>query len=68
VERANHTIVDMAKDMLHAENFNKSLWAEAVGNAMYTQNECLIKTLPFMIPQETWSGRKPSIKYMRVFG
>ena len=32
-ERANRTIVEMARSMLHAQNLKKSFWAEAVANA-----------------------------------
>ena len=34
-ERANRTIVEMARNMLHAQNLDLELWAEAVVNAMY---------------------------------
>jgi transposase InsO family protein len=37
-DRANRTLVEMAKSMLHAQNLKKSLWAEAVVNAAYTRN------------------------------
>ena len=54
--------------MLHAQNFNKSLWAEAMVDAVYTQNRCPIRTLDFIRPEEAWSGRRPCIAHMRVFG
>jgi transposase InsO family protein len=37
-ERANRTLVEMVRSMLHAQNLKKSLWAEAVVNAAYTRN------------------------------
>jgi transposase InsO family protein len=67
-ERANRTIVEMARSMLHAQNLKKSFWAEAVVNAVYTRNRCPTRTLPSITPQEAWSGRKPCISHMRVFG
>jgi transposase InsO family protein len=39
-ERANRTLVEMARSMLHAQNLKKSLWAEVVVNAAYTRNRC----------------------------
>jgi len=67
-ERANRTLVKMARSMLHAQNFKKSLWAEAVVNAAYTRNRCPSRALPSITPEEGWSGRKPCISHMRVFG
>jgi hypothetical protein len=67
-ERANRTLVEMARNMLHAKNFKKSLWVEAVMNAAYTRNRCPSRALPSITSEETWSGRKPCISHMRVFG
>jgi len=67
-ERANHTLVEMARSMLHAQNLKKSLWAEAVVNAAYTRNRCPSRALASITPEEAWSGRKPSISHMHVFG
>ncbi len=67
-ERANRTLVEMVRSMLHAQNLKKSLWAEAVVNAAYTRNQCPSRALPSITPQEAWSGRKPCISHMRVFG
>jgi transposase InsO family protein len=65
-ERANRTLVEMARSMLHAQNLKKSLWAEVMVNAAYTRNRCPSKALPSITPEETWSGRKPCISHMRV--
>jgi hypothetical protein len=67
-ERANRTLVEMARSMLHAQNLKKSLWAEAVVNAAYTRNQCPSRALLSITPEEAWSGRKPCISHMRVFG
>jgi transposase InsO family protein len=67
-ERANRTFVEMPRSMLHAQNLKKSLWAEAVVNAAYTRNRCPSRTLPSITPEEAWSGRKPCISHMGVFG
>ncbi len=65
---ANHTLVEMARSMLHAQNFNKSFWAEAVVNAAYTRNQCPSRVLSSITLEEMWSGKKPCISQMRVFG
>ena len=67
-ERANRTIVEIARSMIHAQKLNKSFWAEAVVNAVYTRNRCRTRALERITPDEAWSGRKPSIAHMRVFG
>ncbi len=67
-ERANRTLVEKARSMLHAQNLKKSLRAEAVVNAAYTRNRCPSRALPSITPEEAWSGRKPCISHMRAFG
>jgi hypothetical protein len=67
-KRANRTIVEMARSMIHAQKLDKSFWAEAVVNAVYTRNRCPTRTLEHMTPEEAWSGKKPSVAHMRVFG
>ena len=67
-ERANRTIVEMARSMIHAQRLKLSFWAEAVTNAVYIRNRCPTRALVTMTPQEAWSGRKPCITHMRVFG
>jgi transposase InsO family protein len=67
-ERANRTIVEMARSMIHAQKLDKSFWAEAVVNTVYTNNRCPTRALEHMTPEEAWSERKPSVAHMRVFG
>ena len=54
--------------MIHAQHLKLELWAEAVANAVYTRNRCPTKAVVAMTPQEAWSGKKPCIAHMRVFG
>ena len=54
--------------MLEAQKLEKSLWTEAVANAVYTLNQCLMRTLPSVTLEETWRGRSPCVAYMRMFG
>src|SRR5579875_408018 len=67
-ERANRTIVEMARSMLHHQNLNKNLWADAVVTAVYTRNRCPTSALKSMTPEEPWSRKRPSITHMCVFG
>ena len=67
-ERANRTIVEMARSMLHSQGLGYEFWAEAVVNAVYTRNRCPTSALQGMTPQQAWTGMKPSISHMRIFG
>ena len=63
-ERANRTIVEMARNMIYVQKLDRSFWAEAVVNAVYTRNRCPTRALERMTPEEAWSGRKPSVAHM----
>ncbi|KRZ57143.1 Retrovirus-related Pol polyprotein from transposon TNT 1-94 [Trichinella nativa] len=54
--------------MLIDANLSPDLWAEAVGTANYLRNRCTTKALRKMIPEEAWSGRKPNLAHLKVFG
>ena len=67
-ERANRTIVERARSMLHAEGMGYEFWAEAVATAVYLKNLSPTKALPDMTPEEAWSGSRPSVSHLRSFG
>ncbi|GBP89832.1 Retrovirus-related Pol polyprotein from transposon TNT 1-94 [Eumeta japonica] len=67
-ERANRTIIEMARSMLSNSGLNENLWAEAVSTAVYIRNRsptCLIKDAT---PFEVFTGRKPCVNHFKVFG
>jgi hypothetical protein len=66
-ERGNRTLLDGARSMLLASNLPPTLWAEAVGYLVYIRNRVLSSTIE-VTPFETWSGRKPDISNIRIFG
>ncbi|BBG96481.1 transposable element gene [Prunus dulcis] len=68
VERKNRTVVEMAKAMLHEKNMPYSLWAEAVHTAVYLLNRSPTKALENITLFEAYSGRKPGIGHLKVFG
>jgi len=45
VERANRTIIEMARCMLQQSGLPQSLWAEAVNTATFIRNRCPTKCL-----------------------
>nr|KYP55857.1 Retrovirus-related Pol polyprotein from transposon TNT 1-94 [Cajanus cajan] len=67
-ERKNRTILNMVRSMLKGKNIPKKFWAEAVQCAFYVQNICPHAKLGKKTPQEIWSGMKPSVSHLRVFG
>ncbi|PNX74518.1 copia-type reverse transcriptase-like protein, partial [Trifolium pratense] len=66
-ERRNRTLLDMARSMLKQKNLPHKFWGEAVTTAAYILNKCLTKKLK-TVPEEAWSGRKPSVKHFKIFG
>ena len=67
-ERKNRTILCMVRSMLKSKNMPKEFWAEAVQCAIYIQNRCRHAMLNEKTPQEVWSGQKPSVSHLKVFG
>ncbi|CAJ2657878.1 unnamed protein product [Trifolium pratense] len=68
LERRNKTILEMARSMLKSKRLPKELWAEAVACAVYLSNCSPTRSVLEKTPQEAWSGRKPGISHLRVFG
>jgi transposase InsO family protein len=68
-ERSNGTLLDMARAMLLDAGLDKTFWAEAVATACYLHNRCPTKTAePDKTPFELWTGKKPALDHLRVFG
>ncbi|KAA0043668.1 polyprotein [Cucumis melo var. makuwa] len=58
----------MVQSMLKSKDMPKEFWVEAVQCAVYVQNRCPHTKLTNQIPQEAWSGHKPTVPYLKVFG
>jgi hypothetical protein len=54
--------------MMYDQNLPLSLWAEAVSTAVYIQNRCPHKALEAKTPEEVFTGIKPSVDHLRIFG
>lgn len=67
-ERLNRTIVEKARCMLFQAGLSTGLWAEATFTAVYLKNLSPTKTLDGKSPHEIWTGKKPSLRHLRVFG
>src|SRR3954462_3463128 len=60
----------MARTMLHGANLPYTFWAESINTATYIRNRCISKALDThkTTPEEVWTGKKPHIEHLRVFG
>ena len=67
VERKNRVIQEMARAMLHNKNVARNLWGEAVNTAYYKVNRGYFRPGTKKTSDELWKGRKPNVKYFRIF-
>ena len=67
-ERFNRTIVEKARCLLFDANLGKDFWAEATNTAVYLQNRIVAFGLNGKTPYEIWTGTKPDISHLRIFG
>lgn len=67
-ERMNRTIVEKARSMLLDAGLPTNFWAEAVSTAVYLINRSPAAALPNITPEEVWSGSKPDISHLKIFG
>ena len=68
VERRNRVIQEMARAMLYNKDVARNLWGEAFNTACHTVNRVYFRPGTKKIPYELWKGRKPNVKYFRIFG
>lgn len=67
-ERANRTIMEAARSMLHAASLPLKFWGEAVTTAVYLRNRSPTRALNGVTPYEAWRGEKPDLFHLRVWG
>ena len=66
-ERRNRTLMNMVRSMLANSDLPSFLWTEALKTAVHILNRVPSKSVP-KTPYELWTGRKPSLRYMKVWG
>jgi hypothetical protein len=64
----NMTLMEKSRSMLSGVRVRQEFWAEAVGTACYLVNRSPSSTLDDKTPHEVWTGKKPSLTHLRVFG
>jgi len=62
------TIMNMVRCMLKSKNLPKELWGEATLTTSYVLNRSPTKRLKGITPKEAWSGTRPSVAHLRIFG
>ena len=68
VERMNRTLMKKARSMLSGASLEQRFWAEAMATTCYLVNRSPTSALVGKTPMEVWSGKKPSIRNLHVFG
>ncbi|CAL8174593.1 unnamed protein product [Prunus armeniaca] len=58
----------MARSMMTEKGIPVIFWAKAVSTAVYLQNRCFTTSVSSKTPFEAFTGRKPGIKHLKVFG
>ena len=64
----NRMLVEAARSMLSISRLPPKFWAEALSTSIYLHNRSPTKAVSGMTPQEAWTGEKPSVDHLRVFG
>nr|KYP50278.1 Retrovirus-related Pol polyprotein from transposon TNT 1-94 [Cajanus cajan] len=67
-ERKNRTIMNLVRTLLSEKKLPKSFWPEAVNWVAYVLNRSPTLAVKNQMPEEAWSGVKPSVEHFRVFG
>ena len=60
--------MEAVRSMLIGAQLPQKFWAEALATAVYLRNRSPTKALSGLTPYEGWTGRKPAVTHLRVFG
>ena len=66
-ERRNRTLLDMVRSMMPGTDLPLSFWGLALETATLLLNQVPSKIVS-QTPYELWSGKRPSLSYLRVWG
>lgn len=58
----------MARSLLKERQVPSQMWGEAVRHAIYILNKMPTRALSNVTPYEAWTGSKPNLHHLRVFG
>jgi hypothetical protein len=66
--RRNRTIMNMVRCLLTEKEMPKKFWPEAARWTSHVLNRSLTSAVNDMVPEECWSGVKPSVDHFSVVG
>jgi len=64
----NKTLMENERSMLNGVGLGHEFWAEEVDTIWYIFNRSPSLALEDKAPHEVWTGKKPSLSHLRVFG
>jgi hypothetical protein len=67
-ERKNRSIEETVKALLNDQGLSMFLWGEATMTTIYVQNRSPHRILKDMTLEEAFSGKKPNVENLRIFG
>lgn len=67
-ERMNRTLIERSKCMILNAELQNNYWAEAVVTAAHIINRSPTRSLSYITPEEVWTGKKPDLSHIKVFG
>ena len=67
-ERINRTLFEMTRSLLMHAKLPVYFWEFAILTAVYLRNKCITTVNKTKTPDEIFSGKKPYIKHLKVFG
>ncbi|UYV73409.1 hypothetical protein LAZ67_10003086 [Cordylochernes scorpioides] len=68
VERANRSLIEGTRALLIESQLPPKFWAEAMNTYSYIKNRTPHKRNDKTTPEELFTGKKPTIKHLKVFG
>jgi transposase InsO family protein len=68
VERKNKHITEITRAMLNEKNLPNYFWVEVVVTIIYIMNQTPIVAIHGMTLEEKFTGKKPGVSHLRVFG
>jgi transposase InsO family protein len=68
-ERGNRTLFERIRPAMHQAGTSGMFWPQAAKAMCYVSNRLFTNSIKSnLTPQQVWSGKKPSIKHIHVFG
>jgi len=68
VERKNRSIEETVKELLNDHSLSMYIWGEAAMTTIYVHNRSPCRILKDMTLEEAFSGKKPNVEHLRIFG